>query len=162
MVAEPIQQPAAWQQHVVGEVSLDEVMAYQHPAVVQRLQKKLGIEPRDAEQLFADTKRFLCLCAIADEPIAPTETLDFGWHEFILFTRDYADFCERHFGRFIHHRPKYPDDPPTNGGQGRRALAMAQEIFGDGLSENWQYSFPGEANFSCNDQCGCDAACNDD
>ena len=32
--------------------------------------------------------------------------LDEMWHTFLLFTRDYADFCERYFGFFLHHIPQ--------------------------------------------------------
>ncbi len=28
------------------------------------------------------------------------------WHHFLLFTQDYQDFCEEHFGFFIHHNPR--------------------------------------------------------
>jgi hypothetical protein len=31
------------------------------------------------------------------------QVIDEMWHAHILCTRDYADFCTRHFGRFIHH-----------------------------------------------------------
>lgn len=27
------------------------------------------------------------------------------WHNFILFTREYAAFCTKYFGRFVHHQP---------------------------------------------------------
>lgn len=35
----------------------------------------------------------------------PSQVVDDLWHEFILFTRDYADFCQRAFGQFLHHTP---------------------------------------------------------
>ena len=35
----------------------------------------------------------------------PSEAVDSAWHEFILFTRQYADFCNKAFGRFLHHTP---------------------------------------------------------
>lgn len=28
------------------------------------------------------------------------------WHEHILHTRSYAEYCHRRFGRYIHHRPQ--------------------------------------------------------
>lgn len=31
--------------------------------------------------------------------------LDEMWHTFILFTKDYGDFCHEMFGHFIHHLP---------------------------------------------------------
>jgi hypothetical protein len=35
----------------------------------------------------------------------PSQVVDELWHEFILFTRDYQDFCRQAFGRFLHHTP---------------------------------------------------------
>lgn len=31
--------------------------------------------------------------------------IDDMWHTFLLFTKDYMDFCEHYFGHFIHHSP---------------------------------------------------------
>ena len=35
----------------------------------------------------------------------PSQVADELWHEFILYTRNYALFCNRAFGRFMHHTP---------------------------------------------------------
>lgn len=35
----------------------------------------------------------------------PSEIVDVLWHEFILFTRAYEQFCQQAFGRFLHHTP---------------------------------------------------------
>ncbi len=35
----------------------------------------------------------------------PSQVADDLWHEFILYTRNYEQFCERAFGRFFHHAP---------------------------------------------------------
>ena len=35
----------------------------------------------------------------------PSQAVDVAWHEFILATRLYQRFCERGFGRFLHHTP---------------------------------------------------------
>ena len=35
----------------------------------------------------------------------PSQVVDDLWHEFILFTRDYQNFCQQAFGRFLHHTP---------------------------------------------------------
>jgi hypothetical protein len=34
--------------------------------------------------------------------------VDEVWHAFILFTSDYAAFCDEVFGRFVHHAPNWP------------------------------------------------------
>jgi uncharacterized membrane protein YgcG len=35
----------------------------------------------------------------------PSQAVDTAWHEFILLTKNYADFCEKAFGKFLHHTP---------------------------------------------------------
>ncbi len=35
----------------------------------------------------------------------PSKIVDDAWHEFILFTKIYHDFCEAAFGRYLHHTP---------------------------------------------------------
>lgn len=35
----------------------------------------------------------------------PSQVADDLWHEFILHTRNYAAFCDRAFGGFLHHTP---------------------------------------------------------
>lgn len=61
-------------------------------------------------RILDQTLAFLETCATATEPIGPSELVDIGWHTFILYTQEYADFCNRIASRFIHH---VPDDNPT-------------------------------------------------
>lgn len=35
----------------------------------------------------------------------PSQVVDDLWHEYILYTRNYEEFCRRAFGRFLHHTP---------------------------------------------------------
>lgn len=61
------------------------------------------------------------------------ETVDVAWHAFILHTRQYADFCAKFFGNFIHH------DPPENYDEDRTAdaqytLARISNEFGNQLN----------------------------
>jgi hypothetical protein len=35
----------------------------------------------------------------------PSRVVDAAWHEFILMTRSYEQFCIKAFGRFLHHMP---------------------------------------------------------
>jgi hypothetical protein len=59
-----------------------------------------------AEHILDQAIGFLKLCAA--EPAgrySPSPLIDIGWHTFLLYTREYARFCERVAGRFIHHEP---------------------------------------------------------
>lgn len=60
----------------------------------------------------------------------PSQIVDDGWHEFILFTRSYKDFCKKALGRFLHHTPTEAMRTPTLAQEGiKRAwrLACAKE-----------------------------------
>ena len=58
-----------------------------------------------SEALILETVKFLNLIHTTNEKLSPSLVVDLVWHEFILFTRYYQEFCMTHFNRFIHHTP---------------------------------------------------------
>ncbi|MFD9887978.1 glycine-rich domain-containing protein [Amycolatopsis sp. NPDC059027] len=63
-----------------------------------------------ARRIVDQALAYLATCAKVTESLAPSATVDIGWHTFILHTREYAEFCDRIAGRFIHHVPHDEDD----------------------------------------------------
>ncbi len=64
-----------------------------------------------ADRIIEQALAFLVTCArYPDAYLSPSQTVDAGWHAFILHTADYAEFCHRVAGRFIHHRPNQPGE----------------------------------------------------
>lgn len=142
------------------KVSLEAVMAYQHPWLVLRLQRKLGLTQEQATALFEDTKRFLYICGIVPggAGYSPTPIIDEGWHNFILFTKEYQEFCHQFFGRFIHHVPKNKAEGEIGGKySGERTLNVAREVFGDTLSANWLYPATADCCEKCAPSTNCQA-----
>jgi hypothetical protein len=83
------------------------------PSLFLRLTSRVmaddGYDHDTAERIVEQALAFLATCVhYPEEHLSPSETVDAGWHAFILHTADYAEFCDRVAGRFIHHRP---DDP---------------------------------------------------
>ncbi|WP_218839488.1 glycine-rich domain-containing protein [Streptomyces albidoflavus] len=65
-----------------------------------------------------------------DQALAPSPLVDIAWHTFILHTVDYAAFCERTVGRFVHHVPTddegaLPGGPAETRARTLAAIAMA-------------------------------------
>jgi hypothetical protein len=96
---------------------LEEVLRYQNDEVVDRFSRDNGIPEADAKEIFLETKRWLWLCA--DEMarsgdgigekiplLSEARVIDLMWHTFLLFTSDYARFCQKYFGFFVHHQPR--------------------------------------------------------
>jgi len=49
---------------------------------------------------------FLAYLKSGYQPVAmPSQVADDLWHEFILYTLKYQNFCKQAFGRFLHHQP---------------------------------------------------------
>jgi hypothetical protein len=68
------------------------------------------VSPDYAARIIDQTVAFLATSAVnPGEQLVPSSDVDKGWHAFILYTRDYAAFCDRVAGRFLHHVPN--DDP---------------------------------------------------
>jgi hypothetical protein len=89
------------------------VDAYRNRIVIEKFLERYDVSRRGALVLFREMKRWLWLNARANaRPDAPELyvndrllPIDMMWHTFVLFTKDYAAFCEHYFGHFIHHVP---------------------------------------------------------
>lgn len=85
-----------------------------------RLSARITTEHPDIDQVAAErimdqTAVFLATVGSHTEKLSPSALVDIGWHTFILHTREYAEFCRRVTGRFIHHEPH--DTPHRGTGQ---------------------------------------------
>ena len=87
-------------------------------------------------QVFAGLREYFHLCNDAGRNMVamPSQAVDDAWHELILFTRQYRRFCDRAFGRFLHHTPAEAMASPTVAQEGiKRAWRLAcarEETFG--------------------------------
>lgn len=130
--------------------SLAEVLAYKNRDVVQRFLESYPIAPGDAEEIFIEAKRWLWLAGyratlrgrrqlVVTRPMA---ALDEMWHCFVLYTQDYAEFCFRFFGKFIHHQPVTVAEKTRT----RRRLQKDPEGFARTVARQmeWQYGFVAE------------------
>jgi hypothetical protein len=87
-------------------------------ALLQRLCRRIQTDHGDvtddlAHRIVDQALAFLAASAVATQALGPSDLVDIGWHTFILHTRDYAQFCDRVAGQFIHHVPDDgvgPDD----------------------------------------------------
>lgn len=83
------------------------------------LRERYGSEfPESADrfdEVVDELKKFLTMPHASTGPLAAmSHAVDGLWHVFINHTPQYADFCERTYGRFLHHQPRSTSYPvPT-------------------------------------------------
>jgi hypothetical protein len=117
--------------------SIVRLLAYDHPWLRARLIACLRITEADATCLFQDTLRFLYVQSLRpDCDLPPPAHIELCWREFILFTRDYHDFCLQFFGKYIHYQPRDPTQSVDMAGM-RIAQELVLRSFGGRLSGNW-------------------------
>jgi hypothetical protein len=81
--------------------------------LVNRIRTDQRVRHSLAERIMDQTLAFLATCARDHrDPLGPSPTVDIGWHTFLLYTKEYARFCDHIGGRFIHHVPD-DDGVPT-------------------------------------------------
>ncbi len=110
------------------------IKSYQFPqAILERVKEKHNyLSDKDMLKVAQATKDYFYICNLAKGKMVsmPSEIVDVLWHEFILFTRAYEDFCKKGLGRFLHHIPTEAMKSKTVAQEGiKRAwrLACAKE-----------------------------------
>ncbi len=105
--------------------TLEEFLTYKNPYIIREFQRKnarYNLNEADAQTLFEDMLRYLWLTGHYEDlkkahtdrkfpDISITQSMiiiDEMWHEFILVTEHYVDFCEKYYGSYIHHPPAMP------------------------------------------------------
>ena len=135
--------------------SLSDVLDFSFPPILESIQKELNLNEREGNLLLRDLLMFLFICGTntTQKRYSPPKNIDEAWHIFLLFTKEYAKFCEKYFGHFLHHNPF---TKATRMAESRKVvpiLPVAQELFGK-LSENWK-SPPAGSICTCDGNCGC-------
>ena len=123
------------------------VLQFEAPYLIEKLVKDRIVDTEEeGEALFSEAKKFLIL-SFVDEDVSwnmYSARVDEAWHQFVLFTGEYIDFCHRHFGQYLHHNPSNAPAAP-----GRPMLkqttfedfrARYQSFFGQPLPDVWMDS----------------------
>jgi hypothetical protein len=92
------------------------LLAYRAPFLIDKLLRSgLAEDTAHAELLFLEVKKYLFVASGYDGRMPMTSSLvDAAWHQFILYTTEYREFCQAVFGAYQHHSPRAAaDDAPA-------------------------------------------------
>ena len=124
--------------------------------LVARVMADNGDDQPTAARITEQAVAFLVACAANPRAgLAPSPDVDKGWHAFILHTADYAEFCDRVAGRFIHHLPDEPGEEDS--GAGVPVTVAAMRALGLSVDANL-WGIAGECTSDCHQ---CHAGCHD-
>lgn len=92
------------------------------------LERYPHLTPQQTGLVLQGLRDYFQLCRMAGKHMVamPSQAVDVAWHEFILYTRRYQQFCRQGFGRFLHHTPNDAMPNPSAPADGiRRAWQLA-------------------------------------
>lgn len=108
---------------------LSKELLHENPLLLDKIATALACNRREAAHALREVLRFLFLVAgNRSSTLTPSHRVDLAWHELILFTKVYQSFCQRWFGRFVHHSPGGSRD--ENAGQYAKTLGCYEVDFG--------------------------------
>ena len=92
--------------------------SFQFPASItdKVMEKYPHLSQSEANLVLKGLREYFHVCNIAGKRMVsmPSQAVDVAWHEFILFTKQYSQFCNKALGRFLHHTPAEAMRSPTD------------------------------------------------
>ena len=139
---------------------IDRLENFQAPYVEEKLLNEgMFDSPEKYQEAFNEFKKYIVLVQLSGKKLAMTsKAVDAVWHQFILFTQEYHDFCNKFLGSYLHHRPNTSFTPLHP--DGRKYLQEAYtEMYGN-IPAIWNLSADcdGTASGSCGPSCTCNPA----
>ncbi len=75
-------------------------------AFANKLARKLGWSSAFARRAIEEYRKFVYLGVVSDFSVTPSRVIDKVWHEHLLFTRAYREFCRDVLQRDFDHNPE--------------------------------------------------------
>lgn len=131
--------------------NLHQLLEYKNPAVLKLYEQNYPNNLLSAEQAFIEVLKYLWLSKKHETDLVdnvgnerfPSQCfmprsmreIDEMWHEFILFTEDYTNFCMHYFGEYMHHLPNIFDNMPRPRAEVEREIEKLLPYIYDHLGE---------------------------
>jgi hypothetical protein len=129
-----------------GPATLEASLSFEAPYLIEKLVNDHVCDNEDeARALFREVKRYLFLNRADQSKLWEMHSLrvDEVWHQFILFTRQYADFCTRYYGAYSPHSPSNAPVSAKNSARQKQVAtfkefhAYYEKVFGEPLPDHW-------------------------
>ncbi|MFC4535417.1 glycine-rich domain-containing protein [Sphaerisporangium dianthi] len=123
--------------------------------LAESLARRENLTAGHAERIMEQALAFLLACGLnPGARLSPSPEIDKGWHTFLTYTREYAAFCSRVAGRFIHHTPDdAPDAESASRPETERIGRTIETMRAAGLPVDAELWIPSTACSQCHQGC---------
>ena len=106
-----------------------------NPVLISKISKSAQLRHDEVQRLIEEVIKFLNLIAFSNQQLTPSIMVDLAWHELILCTRYYHEFCDENWGEFIHHNPG--GDQKKNNRNFQKTLILYKKYYGNVPVKFW-------------------------
>jgi hypothetical protein len=142
--------------NTIDQAKINLALSFENKAILQKFRFEQDASEQTAEDYFMELKKFLYLCANTKQTLAPSAEIDKIWHTFILFTKEYRNYCTDFLGKFIDHVPEVEQEEQVDTTSKENYLLNTLElykiVFGDINNAVWKVSI---LNTYCNEDANC-------
>lgn len=78
---------------------------YAHQLRQRVLTEYPQMTPEEWNWRWVEMRRYFLICALFRQMPMFSDKIDVVWHEMLMFTREYQQFCDRFYGYMLHHAP---------------------------------------------------------
>ncbi len=83
-----------------------DIFNYEAPFLKARMVGTHFDSENEFDEAFSEFIKFMSIVKSSSAPVGMfSKEVDSVWHEFIIHTKQYFEFCQDYFGRYIHHIP---------------------------------------------------------
>lgn len=124
--------------------TLKEALSFYDKQIPLRFQRLYSYPLPFCEEVFHDTKMFLWAAERYRKKykkifpvMCVNKVIDDMWHNFILFTREYIEYCENIYGHYLHHSPAREGEPSIPNEEVKTVLGYIYDEFGSDVVTKW-------------------------
>lgn len=131
---------------------INKILDYTNEKILLKYSNDYGKSTSEAKNYFHELKKFLYICSISKEPLAPSKEIDNIWHTFILFSKDYRNFCSIYLNATIDHTPEVEGLTSEHNLEicYKNSLKLLRRNFGSINKEIWGIKSVGDCTFTGN------------
>lgn len=129
-----------------------EVLLQCAPTLVGKLNDYGDLGTHTPNEAMLEVLRFMSLIG-PGFTVTPSKRVDAAWHQFILHTLIYHEYCTKCYDKYLHHTPS--NDRLENAKQFEQTIALYREKYGD--PPQWFWSLPWQVSTS-GDCSACESA----
>lgn len=127
--------PFGLREHIVldtrDEFALSRLADFDLRPVALSLQRRFPRSAHEVPVWVYEFGRFIALVRLHDGPVPMfSAVVDEVWHELILRTRSYSQFCQETLGRFLHHSVGDEESAPSSSVPFVDFVALYEDHFG--------------------------------